>query len=47
MLSSLSLNEIATPHIEALVPKVGESSSMAILDGDDIVYVAAFRSAGS
>jgi IclR family transcriptional regulator, pca regulon regulatory protein len=39
-LSSLSLNEIATPHIEALVRKVGESSSMAILDGDDIVYVA-------
>src|SRR5258708_9246261 len=39
-LSSLSLNEIATPHIEALVRKAGESSSMAILDGDDIVYVA-------
>ena len=39
-LSSLSLNEIATPHIEALVRRVGESSSMAILDGDDIVYVA-------
>jgi IclR family pca regulon transcriptional regulator len=39
-LSSLSLNEIATPHIEALVREVGESSSMAILDGDDIVYVA-------
>jgi IclR family pca regulon transcriptional regulator len=39
-LSSLSLNEIATPHIEALVRNVGESSSLAILDGDDIVYVA-------
>lgn len=39
-LSSLSLNEIATPHIEALVRQVGESSSMAILDDDDIVYVA-------
>ena len=39
-LSSLSLNEIATPHIEALVGQVGESSSLAILDGDEIVYVA-------
>jgi IclR family transcriptional regulator, pca regulon regulatory protein len=39
-LSSLTLNEIATPHIEALVRQVGESSSMAILDADDIVYVA-------
>jgi IclR family transcriptional regulator, pca regulon regulatory protein len=39
-LSSLGLNEIATPHIEALVRQVGESSSMAILDGDEIVYVA-------
>jgi len=39
-LSSLSLNQIATPHIEALVRQVGESSSMAILDDDGIVYVA-------
>lgn len=41
-LSSLSLNEIAAPHMEALVREVGESSSMAILDGDDIVYIARF-----
>jgi IclR family transcriptional regulator, pca regulon regulatory protein len=38
--SSLGLWEIARPHLEALVAQTGESSSMAQLDGSDIVYVA-------
>jgi IclR family transcriptional regulator, pca regulon regulatory protein len=39
-LSSLSLPEVAAPHLERLVEEVHESSSMSVLDGDDIVYVA-------
>lgn len=39
-LSSLSLPEIAAPHLERLVAQVRESSSMSVLDGDDIVYIA-------
>ena len=38
--SSLGLWEIARPHLEGLVRSTGESSSMAQLDGSDIVYVA-------
>jgi IclR family transcriptional regulator, pca regulon regulatory protein len=37
---SLGLWEVARPHLEALVAQTGESSSMAQLDGSDIVYVA-------
>jgi IclR family pca regulon transcriptional regulator len=32
--------DLARPHMEALVASTGESSSMAQLDGSDIVYVA-------
>jgi IclR family pca regulon transcriptional regulator len=39
-LSSLSLPEIAEPHLEALVAEVNESSSVSVLDGHDVVYVA-------
>jgi len=39
-LSSLSLPGIAEPHLERLVREVHESSSMSVLDGQDIVYVA-------
>jgi IclR family transcriptional regulator, pca regulon regulatory protein len=39
-LSSISLPEVAEPHLERLVAEVRESSSMSVLDGDDIVYVA-------
>ena len=39
-LSSMSLPEVAGPHLKRLVAEVGESSSVAVLDGDDIVYVA-------
>jgi IclR family pca regulon transcriptional regulator len=38
--SALGLWDIARPHLEALVARTGESSSMAQLDGSDIVYVA-------
>lgn len=39
-LSSLGLPAIAQPHLEALSTEVDESSSVSILDGRDIVYVA-------
>ena len=39
-LSSLSLPEVAEPHLEALVAEVNESSSVSVLDGEDVVYVA-------
>jgi IclR family pca regulon transcriptional regulator len=37
---ALGLWDVARPHLEALVAQTGESSSMAQLDGSDIVYVA-------
>jgi IclR family pca regulon transcriptional regulator len=37
---ALGLWDIARPHLEDLVGRTGESSSMAQLDGSDIVYVA-------
>ncbi|MEV4511952.1 IclR family transcriptional regulator C-terminal domain-containing protein [Dactylosporangium sp. NPDC049525] len=39
-LSGLSLPAVAEPHLESLVAEVNESSSVSVLDGDDIVYVA-------
>jgi IclR family pca regulon transcriptional regulator len=39
-LQSMNLWDIARPHLEALSAATGESSSMAQLDGSDIVYVA-------
>ncbi|MBQ0902063.1 IclR family transcriptional regulator C-terminal domain-containing protein [Micromonospora sp. U21] len=39
-LSSLSLPEVAQPHMEALVAQVHESCSASVLDGDEVVYVA-------
>jgi IclR family pca regulon transcriptional regulator len=39
-LSGLSLREVAEPHLEALVAKVNESSSVSVLDEGDVVYVA-------
>jgi IclR family pca regulon transcriptional regulator len=38
-LSSLSLPEVAQPHMEALVAEINESSSISVLDEADIVYV--------
>ncbi|MFC8845964.1 IclR family transcriptional regulator [Micromonospora sp. NPDC057141] len=39
-LSSLSLPEVAQPHLEALATQVRESCSVSVLDGDEVVYVA-------
>jgi IclR family pca regulon transcriptional regulator len=39
-LSALSLPEVAMPHMETLVAEVNESSSIAVLDDLDVVYVA-------
>jgi IclR family transcriptional regulator, pca regulon regulatory protein len=39
-LSSLTLPEIAQPHLRVLVQRVHESSSVSVLDGTDVVYVA-------
>jgi IclR family transcriptional regulator, pca regulon regulatory protein len=38
-LSSLTLPEVAQPHMEALVAKVNESSSVSVLDDTEVVYV--------
>lgn len=42
VLSSMTLPEVAQPHLERLSGEVGESSSVSVLDGADIVYVARF-----
>jgi IclR family pca regulon transcriptional regulator len=39
-LSQLTLGELAQPHLVTLVSLVHESTSMAVLDGDDVRYVA-------
>lgn len=39
-LSSLSLPEVVQPHLDSLSHEIGESVSVAVLDRDDIVYVA-------
>src|SRR5205823_316473 len=39
-IGSTSIWDIARPHMEQLVGHTGESSSLAQLDGSDIVYVA-------
>lgn len=39
-LSSLTLPEVAQPHLERLVEQIHESSSVSVLDGTDVVYVA-------
>jgi IclR family pca regulon transcriptional regulator len=39
-LSSLSLPEVAQPHMEALVGRIHESCSVSVLDGNEVVYVA-------
>lgn len=38
-IGSTSLWDLARPHMEQLVARTGESSSLAQLDGSDIVYV--------
>lgn len=38
-LATLTLPELAGPHLSAFVASVRESSSVAVLDGGDIVYI--------
>jgi IclR family transcriptional regulator, pca regulon regulatory protein len=44
-LSGLELPEVALPHLEELARRLDESCSLAILDGDEVVYVARVASA--
>ncbi|MEU3896691.1 IclR family transcriptional regulator C-terminal domain-containing protein [Streptomyces sp. NPDC045251] len=39
-LAGFTLPQIAAPYLEQLVAQVRESSSLCVLDGDDVVYVA-------
>jgi IclR family pca regulon transcriptional regulator len=39
-LGRLTLGQLAQPHLEQVVRTVHESASMAVLDGDDVRYVA-------
>ncbi|AKT50199.1 IclR family transcriptional regulator domain-containing protein [Arsenicicoccus sp. oral taxon 190] len=39
-LSSQTLPDVAQPHLQALSEQIHESTSVAVLDGDEIVYVA-------
>ncbi|MEV4091174.1 IclR family transcriptional regulator domain-containing protein [Streptosporangium saharense] len=39
-LSGLTFGEIVQPHLADLAAQVHESTSVAVLDGDDVVYVA-------
>ncbi len=39
-LSSQSVSSLAQPHLERLVEEVRESSSLSVLDGPDVVYIA-------
>jgi IclR family pca regulon transcriptional regulator len=39
-LSGLGLPQLVQPHLEQLSARLGESTSAAVLDGDEIVYVA-------
>jgi IclR family transcriptional regulator, pca regulon regulatory protein len=39
-LSGLTLPDVAAPHLEELVARLHESSSISILDGQHVVYVA-------
>lgn len=39
-LSSLNIQQIAQPFLESLSEELHESSSISVLDGDDVVYVA-------
>src|SRR5262245_36521835 len=44
-LSGMSLPEIAQPHLQRLAAELNETAALAVLDGDDIVYVALVPSA--
>src|SRR6476659_3465275 len=42
-INSMELREIATPHLQELSDATGHTVNMAILDGDDIVYIERVR----
>jgi IclR family transcriptional regulator, pca regulon regulatory protein len=44
-LSGMSLPEIARTHLQNLAAELNETAALAVLDGDDIVYVALVPSA--
>ncbi|OEV09000.1 IclR family transcriptional regulator [Streptomyces nanshensis] len=44
-LSSMSLPELAQPHLETLARELNETAALAVLDGEEIVYVALVQSA--
>jgi len=39
-LSSMPLSDTAQPYLEEITARVEESSSLAVLDGEDVVYIA-------
>jgi IclR family pca regulon transcriptional regulator len=39
-LASMNIEEVAGPHLQAVRDETGDSSSMAVLSGDDILYIA-------
>ncbi len=45
-LSGLDLTQVAQPHLEHLSAQLGESTSTAVLDGTEIVYVARVATRG-
>ncbi|WP_449060542.1 IclR family transcriptional regulator domain-containing protein [Planomonospora algeriensis] len=45
-LSALTFQQIAQPHLADLVARVRESASLAVLSGDDVVYVARVPTTG-
>jgi len=38
--SSIMLNSVAQPHLAHLVEEIGETANLAMLDGDQVAYVA-------
>lgn len=43
-LSSMSLPEIAQPHLQSLARELNETAALAVLDGEEIVYIALVQS---
>ena len=38
--STMMLNAVALPHLSHLVDEIGETANLAMLDGDQVTYVA-------
>src|SRR5699024_2953718 len=39
-LAGMSLPEIAQPHLQGLASELNETAALAVLDGDEVVYLA-------